>query len=221
MSMPAKLHHVSTLAPNEFKNHAIMSFENETITGERVNAIWADDISDDANAYLARGNGGMICAGPYVFYSDNNLQPTDDGRLLLKYPVYKYEFSSDGFEKIENNGVTEYIKRDGQINIDDTVCTKITDVTGLCNTHQIFTVNSDEPIGTKALDIGRQNGFDAAVAYVNEKIADGSLLYRNAEIGRNVDKIFAQGIKQRNYVAMAEDMMGYEVSDEDEPLYLN
>ena len=189
---PSKLYHISTLKPDEFLDGKIKSFENDTIEGERVNAIWASDVADNSmNPYIARDEFGMIRLGEYVFYGHNNMYSVD-GRLNLITPLYQYEFDSEGFEKIENNGTVEYIKRDGEIDISDTKCTVIEDITDLCNNYQIFSVNSDEPVGVKVMDIYRQNGYMAAVAYVNDKIADGSLLYRNAEVGVNVNPAFVK-----------------------------
>jgi hypothetical protein len=70
-----------------------------------VNAIWASDIQEDiSNPYIARNKSGMFCFGEYVFYNSNNMD-CKNGHLILKHPMHKYEFSSDGFEKIENGKI--------------------------------------------------------------------------------------------------------------------
>jgi hypothetical protein len=68
---PSKLCHVSPLSPDRFSNGKIISHENISITGEKINAIWATDKEDDQNIYLGKGFGGVVAIKKFLFYMSN------------------------------------------------------------------------------------------------------------------------------------------------------
>ena len=78
---PSKLCHVSPLSPDRFSNGKIISHENISITGEKINAIWATDKEDDQNIYLGKGFGGVVAIKNFCFICPTSIMAHS---LILK-----------------------------------------------------------------------------------------------------------------------------------------
>lgn len=179
------MYHITSLRPDEFLNGKIERRENTTITGEKVNAIFASD-SDEISAYAARNPAfGMFKLGNMVIYNNDNIEHKD-GKLLLKNDLYRYELPETGFRKVQLGGNFEYIKTDADIDVKNLKYEKINDVTSLTDKHQVFSDVSGRNVGCKLVDCYQQNGVEAAKNMLIDMINNGDVIYHNEYVGNCV-----------------------------------
>lgn len=210
------VYHISTLTPDEFVGGAIRPHENDTINGDRVNAVFAYDVpAGPDNPYAARdGRVGMVCAGDIVIYNDDNIDHKD-GKLFLKKPLYQYEIDDAGFEQVKQSELNvEYILKDKSVNVADTKCTKIEDVSYLCDTHQVFSDVSGKGIAFRCLDLAKKFGPDRAMGYLQSCIDNGDVVYHNEYMGTNVNPDFMKRERELpvvDYANVNKDSLNYNI----------
>lgn len=193
--VPKKLYHISVISPENMIDGQIKAFNNETINGETVKAIWAEQLPAEENPYSARiKEDGMFCFDDIIIYHKCNIDHKC-GCLNLKQPLYQYEVSSDGFEAEVRRGTVEFIKKDGPIDLKDTEISKVEDVSLVCQKYQLFSnITDDKNITLKLSDFFNKSmketgdykkSCEIAKAYIKQQVAEGNIIYHNEYVQIN------------------------------------